>query len=199
MIIGHHGSVHLRAMRRTILLLFLLRGISTLVFAGRWIHLMTQRILSGSVLFVYGYFIIQFLNEYLDALIGGEQWLTIFRRDGFLQYSVQQFEREKIEMISFVQNSVSDKVRNKWDIIISLAHEISFRIEHIANPKKVSNMLWSLKWQHTHSHNNHQLSSDYHDADSPDKFNILVETLGEVIKDYMDRGPRHPSSPPRLS
>ena len=113
MIVGHHGSIHLRTMWRTIFLLLLLWGLSTAIFAGRGIHEPIQRILSGLTLFVYGYFVIQFLNDYLDALIGGEQGITLFRRDGLLQYTVQQFEREKIEMISFVQNSVSDKIWNK--------------------------------------------------------------------------------------
>jgi hypothetical protein len=193
-IVGHHGSIHLRAMWRAILLLLLLRGISTLIFATRWIYSLMQRILSALVLFVYWHFFIQFLNDYLDALIVSEQWLTIFRRDGILQYSVQQFEREKIEMISFIQNSLADKIRDKWDILIHLEHNISFRIEHIANPKKISNMIRSFKWQHAKIVDHPSEISN----DTNDKFEILVETLSEVIKDYMHRDPKHPL-PPRLS
>ena len=72
-----------------------------------------QWILTTLIILIYGYFLLQFLNDYLDALISTERGLTLFRRDGLLQYSVQQFERDKIEMISFVQDSLSDKVWNK--------------------------------------------------------------------------------------
>lgn len=72
-----------------------------------------QWILTTLIILIYGYFLLQFLNDYLDALISTERGLTLFRRDGLLQYSVQQFERDKIEMISFVQNSLSDKILNK--------------------------------------------------------------------------------------
>ena len=94
-------------------------------------------------------------------------------------------------MISFVQNSLSDKILNKWDIVINLDHGVSFRIEQMGNPQKLVNMLRSMKWQYTQSLGNHVDEQDNHD-----KFNILVETLGEVIKDYMDRD--HRQSPPRL-
>lgn len=72
-----------------------------------------QWILTTLIILIYGYFLLQFLNDYLDALISTERGLTLFRRDGLLQYSVQQFERDKIEMISFVQDSLSDKILNK--------------------------------------------------------------------------------------
>ncbi len=150
-----------------------------------------QWILTTLIILIYGYFLLQFLNDYLDALISTERGLTLFRRDGLLQYSVQQFERDKIEMISFVQNSLSDKILNKWDIVINLDHGVSFRIEQMGNPQKLVNMLRSMKWQYTQSLGNH-----VDEQDNQDKFNILVETLGEVIKEYMDRD--HRQQPPRL-
>ena len=94
-------------------------------------------------------------------------------------------------MISFVQNSLSDKILNKWDIVINLDHGVSFRIEQMGNPQKLVNMLRSMKWQYTQSLGNH-----VDEQDNQDKFNILVETLGEVIKEYMDRD--HRQQPPRL-
>ena len=91
-------------------------------------------------------------------------------------------------MISFEQESFSDRVRNKGNIVINLDHGVSFSIEDIANPQKVVNILRSQKWefkvpevldeQENYLENNN------------DKFAILVETLGEVIKDYMDKWQR---------
>ena len=190
-IIWHHGSIHMRMAWRVLLLLVLLWWISTTIFSLRWMMQIFQWILTTLIILIYGYFLLQFLNDYLDALISTERGLTLFRRDGLLQYSVQQFERDKIEMISFVQDSLSDKILNKWDIVINLDHGVSFRIEQMGNPQKLVNMLRSMKWQYTQSLGNHVDEQDNHD-----KFNILVETLGEVIKDYMDRD--HRQSPPRL-
>lgn len=88
-----------------------LRTIPILQQLGRYEPI--QRTLSAIVVFVYLYFLIQFLNNYLDALISSERGVTIFRRDGFLQYSVQQFERHTIEMISFEQHNFGDRFWNK--------------------------------------------------------------------------------------
>ena len=104
-----------------------------------------QRILSGITIFIYFYFLLEFLNNYLDSLISSDRGITIFRRDGLLQYSVQQFEWSSIEMISFEQESFSDRVRNKGNIVINLDHGVSFSIEDIANPQKVVNILRSQK------------------------------------------------------
>lgn len=188
-IFGHHGSIHFKCVFQSIVAFFLLRLLSIVIFYLWGVQETTQRALSIMALIIYGYFIVQFLNNYLDALISSDRWLTIFRRDWFLQYSVQQFEWSNIEMISFNQHTLGDKIWNRGEIIINLDHGISFPIEYVANPQKVANTLRSQKGEY-HKHDEDDIEQENHEGEDNDKFTILVETLGEVIKDYMDRWPQ---------
>lgn len=89
-------------------------------------------------------------------------------------------------MISFNQHTLGDKIWNRGEIIINLDHGISFPIEYVANPQKVVSTLRSQKGEY-HKHDEDDIAEEENEGEDNDKFTILVETLGEVIKDYMDR------------
>lgn len=132
---------------------------------------------------IYGYFLLQFLNNYLDALVVTPQFLGLFQRDGMLEYHMQQCERDKIEMMSFNQNSFRDKILGRGDILITLDHSISFSFDNIASPKRVVNALRAAKAAYSDPETWEEANTDQ----TNEKFEILVETLGEVIKDYMHK------------
>lgn len=127
-------------------------------------------------------FCINFLNNYLDALVVTQNWLVIYRREGLLEYKTEIFERSKVELISYEQSSLMDKVFIKWDIVISLDYNTAFTFENISNPqKKVGNILMAKR------RNQQQYTPEFHEEPNSQKFDILVETLGEVIQDYMKK------------
>lgn len=69
-----------------------------------------------------------------------------------------------------------------------------FVFHDISQPNRIADMLWQYK--HTYSPNNHQINNmiESHGTESGEKFEILVETLGEVIKEYMNKGHDKPKS-----
>ena len=183
--IGHHGSIHWRIFFMTLLSLGLCLVVYTFL-AKRSTHAWISRGAGIAWWLIYIYFILQFLNNYLDALVITPQFLGLFQRDGVLEYHMQQCERDKIEMMSYTQNSLRDKILSRGDVLITLDHSISFSFDNVGSPKRVVNALWAAKATYSDP------SSDDSDEEwlsdnNNEKFEILVETLGEVIKDYMHK------------
>lgn len=126
---------------------------------------------------------IEFLNKHLDALIVSSQGIAIFDREEILRYKFQQFDRQAIDMISHKQSTLMDRIFGSGALYITINQGTSFTLYDIPRVKRVAQLLREYKHQY---HNGSGLP-DHTPEDSNDKFEILVETLGEVIKDYMDR------------
>lgn len=69
----------------------------------------------------------------------------------------------------------------KWDITITLDHGIEYPFEDISKPKRQVDTILQLKSRFTAptTEENPELESK--------KFDILVEALWEVVKDYLDK------------
>lgn len=71
----------------------------------------------------------------------------------------------------------------KWDITITLDHGIEYPFEDISNPKKQVDKILLLK-----SRFSVPVEQKQEDAElESKKFDILVEALWEVVKDYIDK------------
>jgi len=71
----------------------------------------------------------------------------------------------------------------KWDVTITLDHWIEYPFEDISNPKKQVDKILVLK-------NRFSVPVEPKQDDSEiewKKFDILVEALWEVVKDYIDK------------
>ena len=197
-IIGHHWSIHFKHFFVTLwlmILLWILYSISQYFFPS--ITLITW-ILAGVAMIIYVHFILQFLNHYLDALVINKQGISIFQRNKLLNYSIQQCHRDNIESISQAQNSVSDRIFWKGEIMITLDHGVNTTFSYIDSPKKVANLLRDKKAQFESKSYTHNDSTPLTDQ-SYEKFDILVETLGEVIKEYMDKDTTKRNNPDKRS
>ena len=97
---------------------------------------------------------------------------------------MELFERPKVEMISFEQTSIRDRLFQKWDIMITLDYSVTFSFDNIPYPKKQVSTIMTTKYKYTKEQDNNDEESEY---DDKEKFDLLVETLGEVIKDYMGK------------
>jgi hypothetical protein len=183
-VIGHHGSCHTRVFFQTLFWMILLRitytGFSYFIpfyiVTITWITWILWALL-------YFHFVVEFLNKHLDACIITKSWITIFEWEWFLRYNSQQFDWETIESISHSQYSFVDKILHKWSINIIIEHGIEFIIDDITNPQQVAQRIRKYRQDNiSHSKN----ISDWEEIEwSHEKFDILVETLWEVIKDYM--------------
>ena len=75
----------------------------------------------------------------------------------------------------------------KWDITITLDHGIEFPFENISNPKRNVDQLLQLKARFTAPIQDEQINSELESQ----KFDILVEALWEVVKDYIDKDEKY--------
>jgi hypothetical protein len=186
-ILWHNGSCHTRNFFQTVIWLFLLWVLYTI---GTYIVpsfiVIIQRTIWWLWVILYLHFIVEFLNKYLDSLITTPKWIVIFEREWFLHYKLQQFDRDNIESISHSQNSISDKIIGKWTIQLSIEHGIIFNFHDISSPHRIADELRNQKQQYW-SHHNESFWDHTLWWDSNEKFEILVETLWEVIKDYMGK------------
>lgn len=186
-VIWHNGSILIREVLKTLLFLF----VTYLIYL--WISQYSDwtywsRLFAGLGLYFFIKFVISFLNLYLDSLILSDRWITLFMREWIWDYKTDIFERDRIETISFNQNSLIDKIFGKWDIIIKLEHWVDFPFDNISSPKR---QVWKI-----------MRMKDYFvlqkkDRDLEDlkweenKFNILVEALWEVVQEYMEKGKKN--------
>ena len=180
-VIGHNGSVFFSLVFKYLLILLLLFLIFLLLdnyivweymvmlFAGLWLILFTK-------------FTIDFFNIYLDALVMTDSWVMLYLREWLLEYQTEMFDWDRIETISHNQKWIWDKVFFKWDILIRLEHGIDFPFENVTSPKKQAAKILQLKDRFVS--NNGWIENVNTDNQ---KFDILVEALWEVVKDYIDK------------
>jgi hypothetical protein len=129
-------------------------------------------------IFVYVKFVIDFLDSYLDSIVLTHTDIIIFRWDWFLKYRTEAIQRDSVEAINDEQGWILDLIFNKWDIKIK-RQEWSYFFRDITNPSKIANDISVLK--------NKLESWELEKEDEIDKFDILVETLWEVIIDYVKK------------
>lgn len=139
-------------------------------------------IFGGVGLFVYWYFVISFLDIYLDSVVLTDWWVIIFNWDWFLKQNSESVQRESIESIFDESSSLPDLILNKWDIMIKRQWEI-YRFDSTPDPRKQADVISKLK--------DKILAWKYPWEEEPeedlDKFDVLVETLWEVILDYVKK------------
>ena len=181
-VVGHNGSVFFKILFKyfcylvVLLLIFLLldryltREYLCRVFGWLWM-----------ILFIK--FCIDFCDIYLDCLVMTDSWITLYLREWLLEYKTDHFDRTTIETISFNQKWFRDRLFMKWDITITLDHWIEYPFEDISNPKKQVDKILVLK--------NRFSAPAPVETEDPEvewkKFDILVEALWEVVKDYIDK------------
>ena len=181
-IIGHSSVVYIKKAITTIVLLFLLYVIFAVLNQSspaeywKWAFWIT-----GLALFVKR--VIDFLNLYLDCLILSKDSITFFLREWLLEYKTEIFSRDKINTISRNQIGFRDKLFGKWDILIKLEFDTEFPFTDVAHPKKQVRKLMMMKEDFL-SRKKQQVEKDL--SEDNDRFNVLVEAMSEVVKEYLD-------------
>ena len=134
-------------------------------------------------LFIFFKWLLGFLNLYLDCILISKDALTVFLRDWILEYKTEVIDRSKILVISHRQNSLRDKLCWKWDLLIQMWNDIDFSFSDISHPRKSASKLTLNKKNHDEAKKK-KIEQDLQWDQR--QFDILVDALWEVIRDYME-------------
>lgn len=131
---------------------------------------------------IYTKMMYDIFDEYLDSLVITDKGIIHFKRDGLWKQKAEMLSRVSIESVSHEQNSFWDSLIGKWDIKIKLEDVIT-RFDDVSDPAVVSNKILEYKdrilWRHNYMENEVK--------HEPDKYNILIEALGEVVTEYVEK------------
>lgn len=189
-IIGHSPVVHLKEAIVMLSLLFLfymlyavIKNLIPDLYALMPPHYW-DRMLWGIWFFLFVKWALDFLNLYLDCLILSKEHAVLFLREWWLEYKTEFFSWNKINTISSSQNGLRNKIRWKGDILIKLEFDTEFPFSDVSNPKKQVAKLITLKEQFL-ARQKQVIEKDLKDDDQ--RFNVLVEAMSEVVKDYLEK------------
>ena len=190
-IIGHSPVVHLKEAIIMLSLLFLfyvayavIKNLLPDLYSSIPVHYW-DRAMGIIGIFLFIKWVLDFLNLYLDCLILSKDHAILFLREGRLEYKTEFFSRNKINTISSSQNGIRNKIWSVGDIVIKLEFDTEFPFADVTNPKKQVSKLITLKEQFM-ERQKQVIEKDLHEDDQ--RFNVLVEAMSEVVKDYLDKG-----------
>lgn len=133
---------------------------------------------------IFTKYIYDFLDKYMDTVILTDKWITIVRIDGWFRYKVDFFEWKSVAAVSHAQTWLIDKLCGQGSIHISLDHDSDYAIEGVSSPGKQSSIINKYKFD-TLARMSEAEELENTPTHQPDKFEILVDTLSDVIGTYM--------------
>ena len=181
-IVAHHYSRYVIILFKYVLILVPLYRVFLLL--SWWIaNGLLSTVLWVIALSVYCKIIIDFLNYYLDAIILTPTEMIVFKREGILNYKTEHIALDSIEGISYTQYGLWDVMWDAGDITIRLNHGVTIPFDSIPDPKHQTQNLMNLKEDYLMA-----LKTDQETNDIPqDKFEILVQTLSDLIIDHVHK------------
>ena len=157
-------------------------GIIILFFLYRLIAVFDVSLAQISIwilgLLLYVYFVLNFLDIYLDAVLITDNSIIIYKWYWLFKTSADVIALHAIESVYANQNGIIDTLFNKWDIVFRRAgHENYF--DEVYNPQDAANKI------------NYMLSTlEKEEEEEPEQewdFQMFVEAMAEVIKEYKNR------------
>lgn len=167
------------------LILFLLQRVTRF-----WIpEDIMQLVFWSLVWIVYIIAIFMFLRSYFDVMVATDQYLYIVFRDSFFKYHIKIITRSSIQDISVTPANSLSAVLKEWHITIATEQDDLIDFHHVYQPSRVAKDMYYIRdmvrvWVHEKAHHTHEIPVQNIDDE---KFKVLVETLGEVIVDYMKK------------
>ena len=134
---------------------------------------------------IYAKCLYDIADEYLDSLVITNRWLVLFRRNWLFSYTTDYLQRVSVESISEEQTSFRDTLFKKWDLKVRLEDE-KYIFKEVGHPALQVNKLLHRKekilWRYQYHENETQT-----EVDTKDKYELLVEALGEVVTEYVEK------------
>ena len=178
-IISHHMLTYLGLM----IISFL--GIIILFFLYKFIYVFDHNLASyicwilWVILFIY--FVLNFVDIYLDAVMITERSLVIYKWYGLFKTSADVMSLEAVESVYAKQEWLINTVFNNWDIVFRRAWHENF-FDDVYNPQEAANkinyILTLLREK--------EEEKEPEPEPEPD-FKVFVEAMAEVIKEYKNK------------
>ncbi len=129
------------------------------------------------------------LDHYLDVLVVSDLWLILLSWNGFFSYQTTIIQWTAIERVSEQQHSFLDTLLQSWDLTIKVEDEL-YKFANVAHPTEtVASLLhWKQKIFQRSMQPEHPTPPSSMDKD---KYELLVEALGEVVSEYVDKKHTH--------
>lgn len=124
---------------------------------------------------IYIKIVYDIFDRYNDVWIITDMWVIELDRRLF-KTRIQTIEYVNIEGIEVDRNWISDKILNKWDLIIHQVGNETFALYDAISPYKWLNTI--EKWKH-HIEEEDDLSSE--------KFDIIMDALWWVVENYLEK------------
>lgn len=178
-IISHHWWVYVKLI--LVYLFFLILWFILYYVVCKWWCFKWFRYffwLYGVLLYIK--FIIDFLDLYLDSVVLTKQGVNIFYWDGLLKYSNELIERSSVEWVYDEQEGLLDVLLNKGMIKIKKLDE-EYVFDDVYNPVLQTSKIIEIKEKIIKEN---EKKEEENNEEEIDKFDLLVEALGEIIRDY---------------
>jgi len=182
-VIGHNWSIYIK--KTFVVLFFLLILFLGFIIASKYTE--SQYL---SIIFWFFWLVlltkytVDFLNLYLDGLALSPGWITLFLREGLLEYKTEYFDRDKIVTIHHNQKTLRDKIFAKWDIIINLEQGIEFPFEDISYPRRQVDKIMRLKEMFTNNHIQ-DIKQKEDIARKDENMQLFMEAFSETMEDFL--------------
>jgi len=128
---------------------------------------------------LYIYFVLQFFDIYLDAVIVTDRSIIIYKWYGLFKTTSDVVSLHAIESVYANQTGLIDTLFNQWDIVFRRAGHENF-FDDVYNPQDAANkinlMLSNLE------------KKEEPDPEPEGDFQMFVEAMAEVIKEYKGKG-----------
>jgi len=159
-------------------------GLIILFFLYKLIYIFDEELAKLSIwilwILLYVYFVLQFFDIYLDAVIVTDRSIIIYKWYGLFKTTSDIISLSAIESVYAKQNGLIDTLFNKWDIVFRRAG-FSNVFDSVYNPQDAANKINLL------------LSTIKKEEEEPEPepewdFQMFVEAMAEVIKEYKGKG-----------
>lgn len=157
-----------------------------------WVPTDIMQIIFGSLVWItYIVALFMLLRSYFDIIVATDHHLYIVFWDSFFKYRIKILARSSIQDISVVPANSLSSVLKDWHITIATEQDDLITFHHVHYPMRVAKDMYHIRDMVKSGINESILTPskpdiDHHGIDD-EKFKVLVETLGEVIVDYMKK------------
>ena len=168
------------------LVLFLLQRVNRF-----WVPEDIMQIVFGSLIWLwYIVAIYMLLRSYFDIMVATNSHLYIVFWDSFYKYRIKIITRSAIQDISVYPANSLSAIFKDWHVSIATEQDEVIEFRHVYQASKVASDIYSIRdmhksWLHS-SIQEAPIENYWHHVDD-EKFKVLVETLWEVIVDYMKK------------
>ena len=132
-------------------------------------------------LLLYSYFLLNFLDIYLDSIAVSPTSLIIYKWYGLFKNTTDVLDLSAVESVFAEQSWLLDVLFNNWDIYIRRAGHTNV-FEDVFNPNwvasKINNLILLTKSTEENTEN-----EETHDSMDEDKIRMLAQAMIEVMKE----------------